>query len=82
MTFNFVRLVVPATSILLALNGSASTQSSPAEAAAKPLPIVGPLLGDNMILQRGKANTICGWSEPGDHVQTKIGEQVLTAWIR
>jgi sialate O-acetylesterase len=30
-------------------------------------------------LQRGKANTIWGWSEPGDHIQVQIGEQAASA---
>ncbi len=47
--------------------------------AAKGLPFVSPIFGDNMVLQRGKANTIWGWSEPGDHVQVKIGEQTSSA---
>jgi sialate O-acetylesterase len=41
--------------------------------APKSLPFVSPLFGDNMVLQRGKANTIWGWSEPGDKVQVEIG---------
>jgi sialate O-acetylesterase len=31
-----------------------------------------------MVLQRGKANTIWGWSEPGDHVQVQIGKQTAS----
>jgi sialate O-acetylesterase len=41
--------------------------------APKTLPFVSPLFGDNMVLQRGKANTIWGWSEPGDKIQVEIG---------
>jgi len=41
--------------------------------APKSLPFVSPLFGDNMVLQRGKANTIWGWSEPGDKIQVEIG---------
>jgi len=78
MIFKFIRLVVAATSILLPLNGSSSIQGAP-ESAAKPLPFVSPLFGDNMVMQRGKANALWGWSEPGDHVQIKIGEQTASA---
>lgn len=39
----------------------------------KTLPFVSALFGDNMVLQRNKANTIWGWSEPGDGVQVEIG---------
>lgn len=37
-----------------------------------PLPLVSPLFGDNMVLQRGKPNPIWGWSEPGDVVRVEI----------
>jgi sialate O-acetylesterase len=77
MIFKFIRPVVAATCILLGLNGIAFTQGAP-ESAAKPLPFVGAIFGDNMVLQRGKANTIWGWSEPGDHVQVQIGEQTAS----
>src|SRR5258706_9190105 len=33
------------------------------------LPFVSPIFGDNMVLQRGKPNTIWGWSTPGQTVQ-------------
>ena len=78
MTFKFIRLLVAATGILLPLNGSPSAQGA-TEATAKPLPFVSPLFGDNMVLQRGKANVMWGWSEPGDHIQIKIGEQTASA---
>jgi sialate O-acetylesterase len=45
----------------------------------KTQPFVSPIFGDNMVLQRGKANTIWGWSEPGDHIQVQIGEQAASA---
>jgi sialate O-acetylesterase len=32
-----------------------------------------------MVMQRGKPNTIWGWSEPGDHVVARIGEQTASA---
>lgn len=37
-----------------------------------PLPFVSPIFGDNMVLQRGKPNTIWGWSKPGQAVQVEI----------
>src|SRR5262245_35949146 len=36
------------------------------------LPFVSPIFGDNMVLQRGKPNTIWGWSAPGAAVQVEI----------
>ena len=53
------------------LLSSAFAQTGPAP-SAKPLPFVSPTFGDNMVLQRGKLNTIWGWSDPGDNVQVEI----------
>jgi sialate O-acetylesterase len=39
------------------------------------LPFVSPMFGDNMVLQRGKPNTIWGWSKPGDAVHIEIAGQ-------
>ncbi|MGH7979404.1 MAG: sialate O-acetylesterase, partial [Limisphaerales bacterium] len=36
------------------------------------LPFVSPMFGDDMVLQRGKADTIWGWSTPGDVVRVEI----------
>jgi sialate O-acetylesterase len=41
-------------------------------AADVPLPFVSPMFGDNMVLQRGKPNTIWGWSTPGDVIRIEI----------
>src|ERR1700722_9401287 len=43
-----------------------------AMASEPSLPFVSPMFGDNMVLQRGKPNTIWGWSKPGDAVQVEI----------
>jgi len=59
-----------AAGFLLSLACSASAQNT--EAAVKPLPFVSPIFGDNMVLQRGKKNTIWGWSEPGDKIRVEI----------
>jgi sialate O-acetylesterase len=70
------RIVVPlifAAGFLFVPHCGAFAQDAP-QAAAKPLPFVSPIFGDNMVLQRGKANTIWGWSEPGDNVKVEIGE--------
>jgi len=47
-------------------------------AANKPLPFVSTIFGDNMVLQRGKANTIWGWSDPGDSVTVQVGDKSAT----
>jgi sialate O-acetylesterase len=46
--------------------------------AAKPLPFLSPIFGDNMVLQRGKLDTIWGWSDPGDTVRVQIGDNTGT----
>jgi len=46
--------------------------------STKPLPFVSPIFGDNMVLQRGKLNTIWGWSDPGDTVKVQIGENAAS----
>jgi sialate O-acetylesterase len=43
-----------------------------------PLPFVSPIFGDNMVLQRGKPNTIWGWSQPGDTVRVELLENSAT----
>ena len=67
----FVAVVV---GLLFAPCSGAAAQSAP-EAIAKPLPFVSPIFGDNMVLQRGKANTIWGWSEPGEKIQVEIADK-------
>ena len=36
------------------------------------LPFVSPMFGDNMILQRGKTNTVWGWTKPGETVRVEL----------
>jgi sialate O-acetylesterase len=51
-----------------------------ASAADKaPLPFVSPMFGDNMVLQRGKLNTIWGWSNPGQQVRVEIAGHTASA---
>jgi sialate O-acetylesterase len=60
-----------ATALAFSLAGRASGQSAPG-AAYQPLPFVSTIFSDNMVLQRGKKNTIWGWSDPGDQVRVEI----------
>ena len=41
-------------------------------------PFVATIFGDNMVLQRGKPNTIWGFSDPGDKVRVEIGDISVT----
>ncbi|HEV7137251.1 MAG TPA: sialate O-acetylesterase [Steroidobacteraceae bacterium] len=47
-------------------------------AATQPLPFVSAIFGDNMVLQRGRADTIWGWSRPGDAVHVRIESESAT----
>ncbi|MGB7848098.1 MAG: sialate O-acetylesterase [Candidatus Acidiferrum sp.] len=71
-----VRIIAPG--FLLSLACSALAQGPP-EPALKPQPFVSPIFGDNMVLQRDKANTIWGWSEPGDKIQVEIAEKIVSS---
>jgi hypothetical protein len=56
------------------------TPGQPAEAEnAKALPFVSSIFGDNMVLQRGKPDTIWGWADPGESVRVQIGEKAASA---
>ena len=72
--------------LLLAMLASAcccAAQPTPGAAtsavAAKPLPFVSPIFGDNMVLQRGKPGTIWGWSEPGDRITVQLEQKSAVA---
>ncbi len=54
-------------------------RTAPAPGAPDSLPFVSPIFGDNMVLQRGKPDTLWGWSEPGDTVRVQIGDNAATA---
>jgi len=68
MIRKYVLVVITAVALLL-VTPTGLAQSS---AQAQPLPLVSPIFGDNMVLQRGKVNTIWGWSEPGDKITVEI----------
>jgi len=78
MMSKFLRAAVSAAVILFAA-GAALTQPTPGQSSAaaslKALPFVSPIFGDDMVLQRGKANTIWGWSDPGDTVRVQIADK-------
>lgn len=56
----------------------ASAAAHAASPAQKPLPFLSPIFGDNMVMQRGKENTVWGWSEPGDRVRVEMGDKAAT----
>ena len=75
---SFVSMLVLA-GLLLVPGRGAAAQGAPPQPAVKPLPFVSPIFGDNMVLQRGKPDTIWGWSDPGDTVRVQIGENAQPA---
>jgi len=84
MTSTYQSLRIAAFVLLIAPMSAARAQPTPSAAppvrslqggiaAPTPLPFLSPIFGDDMVLQRGKSNTIWGWSEPGDKVDVEIG---------
>ena len=67
------RLFFVAVSIIsIGISPLSASAQQPSAPAPKPLPFVSPIFGDSMVLQRGKPNTIWGWSDPGDKVTVEI----------
>ena len=75
----FLHLLIAA-GLVLSLRWTMQAQNAP-DSSAKPLPLVSPIFGDNMVLQRGKANNIWGWSEPGNKIQVDIGGKRASAVV-
>ncbi len=71
-----------ASALLMAAELVVFAQPGPGESmpggATQTLPFVSPIFGDNMVLQRGKLDTIWGWSTPGDTVRVQIGDKAAT----
>jgi len=63
----------------LALAAAAAIFAQGAPEAAKPLPLVSTIFGDNMVLQRGKPDAIWGWSDPGDTIRVQFEKETATA---
>jgi sialate O-acetylesterase len=63
---------------LLAATGDRLALASAATNDAS-LPFVSPMFGDNMVLQRGKANRFWGWAKSGQMIRVEIAGQTATA---
>jgi sialate O-acetylesterase len=72
------RILIFACLALLATTGDRLTFAA-AETNNASLPFVSPMFGDNMVLQRGKANRFWGWAKPGQTVRVEIAGQTATA---
>jgi sialate O-acetylesterase len=70
------RLFCLATLALIALPapGFAGDTHQPA-----PLPLVSPMFGDHMVLQRGKPDRFWGWARAGESVRVELDGQTATA---
>jgi sialate O-acetylesterase len=49
----------------------------PSMEASSEVPFVSPIFGDNMVLQRGKPNTMWGWAKPGEEIRVTIAENTV-----
>jgi sialate O-acetylesterase len=82
MIFRSIYCAALAAGLLFAADPGACAHPTLGQAAsatvAKPLPFVSPIFGDNMVLQRGKPDTIWGWSDPGDTVRVQLGENTAS----
>ncbi len=71
MVARIVLAMLLAVELLVGVPHAAIAQSAQ-HASARTLPFVNTIFGDNMVMQRGKLNTIWGWSTPGDQVRVEI----------
>ena len=78
MRFKHHRIFIFACMALLAATGDRLTLGA-AETNNASLPFVSPMFGDNMVLQRGKANRFWGWAKPGQAIRVEIAGQTATA---
>ena len=83
MSLKYTHRATFAVWLLMATGYVVHAQPTPGQAApasvARPLPFISPIFGDNMVLQRGKPNTIWGWSDPGDTVRVEVADSTATA---
>jgi sialate O-acetylesterase len=64
-----------ATSVFISLTAFSAVESAP-------LPFVSPIFGDNMVLQRGKPNTIWGWARPGEEIRVTVATHTVKTVAR
>jgi sialate O-acetylesterase len=81
MRIKYFRTLALAVGALAITAGSAFARESQATGGSS-LPFVSPIFGDNMVLQRGKVNTIWGWSQPGDVVRVEIADHIASSVTR
>ncbi len=69
----------PASSATPAPHAAAPTRANPSPHAVSPRPFLHPLFTDNMVLQRGMADPIWGWTTPGQTVTVSMNGEKATA---
>ncbi len=74
----YALIITAAVAVLLSPTPGAALQDAQ-QAAPAPLPFVSPIFGDNMVLQRDKADTIWGWSARGDKIRVDIADKSASA---
>lgn len=65
--------------LLVATLIAASSAATAAYAASHPY--VSPMFSDNMVMQRGKTNTVWGWDSPGRTVRVEVAGRVASATV-
>jgi sialate O-acetylesterase len=53
--------------------------AAPGLRAADTLPLLSPVFGEHMVLQRGKPNTLRGWARPGEDIRVTLADQSARA---
>lgn len=79
MIAKYVCVVAAAIGLYFAAQKSAYAQFPPEPVATNQFPFVSTIFGDNMVLQRGKPDSIWGWSVPGDKIRVQIGNHTASA---
>jgi sialate O-acetylesterase len=70
MRFVLSRFVLVGVVFFVATTGGAAEEAHP---------LLSPVFGDHMVLQRGKPNPFWGWAQPGREVRVTIGEHAAHA---
>lgn len=74
-----VFISIAAIGLLVTMPNIPYAQFPPEPVATNQFPFVSTIFGDGMVLQRGKPDTIWGWSEPGDTIRVQIANHAATA---
>jgi len=61
--------------LILCAQALTSAVAAPTDTA----PLLSPIFGDHMVLQRGKPNTFWGWAKPGEEIRVEIAGHAAKA---